>query len=168
MLAMGLIHFFGLGAGTYYGGVLAEKFGRNNVSAYAWVPALAVMICSPSLIFSFWVPSVPVFVVLLGVYVFISGAWVAPCFSAAQTLVPVRMRAMSTAMFFLVLNIIGLGGGPTFVGILSDLLMPTYGELHGLRLALTSLAIVYVIGLVFFLCAVKSLKNDWPSTETAS
>lgn len=168
MLAMGVIHFFGLGAGTYYGGVLAEKFGRNNVSAYAWVPAIAVMICAPSLIFSFWVSSVPVFMLLLGVYVFISGAWVAPCFSTAQTLVPVRMRAMSTAMFFLVLNLIGLGGGPTFVGILSDLLMPTHGELHGLRLALTSLAIAFVVGLVFFLCAVKSLKNDWPSTEKAS
>ena len=165
MLAMGLIHFFGLGIGTYYGGVLAEKFGRDNISAYAWVPALAVMICAPCLIFSFWVPSVPMFVLLLGVYVFLSGAWVAPCFSAAQTLVPVRMRAMSTAMFFLVLNLIGLGGGPTFVGILSDLLMPIYGELHSLRLALSSLVVTFGIGLVFFLRAVRSLKNDWPGNK---
>ena len=54
-------------------------------------------------------------------------------------------------MFFLILNIIGLGCGPTYVGLLSDMLMPAYGELQSLRLAITSLAVVYVIGIGFLL-----------------
>ena len=60
------------------------------------------------------------------------------------------------------LNIIGLGCGPTYVGLLSDMLMPAYGELQSLRLAITSLAVVYVIGIGFFLLAAKNLRYDWP------
>jgi len=39
---------------------------------------------------------------------------------------------MSTALFFMILNIIALGGGPTFVGWLSERLMETHGNVHSL------------------------------------
>jgi len=38
------------------------------------------------------------------------------------------MRATSSALFFLVLNIIGLGCGPTIVGTASDMLKPLFGD----------------------------------------
>ena len=163
MLIMAVIHFIGLGVGTYFGGLLAEKYSRRNIAAYAWVPITAIVLGAPCLMLAFWVDSVPLHLVFLGIYIALSGAWVAPCFAAAQTLVPVRMRAMSTAMFFLVLNIIGLGCGPTYVGLVSEILMPAYGELQSLRLAITSLAVVYVIGIGFFLLAAKNLRYDWPT-----
>lgn len=163
MLIMAVIHFIGLGIGTYFGGLLAEKYSRRNIAAYAWVPIAAIVLGAPCLMLAFWVDSVPLHLVFLGIYIALSGAWVAPCFAAAQTLVPVRMRAMSTAMFFLVLNIIGLGCGPTYVGLVSEVLMPAYGELQSLRLAITSLAVVYIIGIGFFLLAAKNLRYDWPT-----
>lgn len=42
-------------------------------------------------------------------------------------LVGLRMRATGSAILYLVLNIIGLGGGPWCVGMLSDYLAPTLG-----------------------------------------
>jgi MFS family permease len=162
MLVMAVVHFIGLGFGTYLGGLLAERYSRRNVAAYAWVPIAAILLGAPCLMLAFWVDSVPLHLMFIGIYITLSGVWVAPCFAAAQTLVPVRMRAMSTAMFFLILNIIGLGCGHTYVGLLSDMLMPAYGELQSLRLAITSLAVVYVIGIGFFLLAAKNLRYDWP------
>ena len=45
-----------------------------------------------------------------------------------QTLSPVHMRAVSSAIKMLCLNLIGMGLGPLLVGALSDFLTPHYGE----------------------------------------
>jgi hypothetical protein len=57
-----------------------------------------------------------------------------------QTLSPVNMRAVSAAVNMLFINLIGLGLGPLLVGVLSDLLTPSYGEdALGMALAYFSL-----------------------------
>ena len=45
-------------------------------------------------------------------------------FALIQGLAPLRMRAMWAAVTLLVINLIGLGLGPTLIGLLSDLLRP--------------------------------------------
>ena len=45
------------------------------------------------------------------------------------------MRAVASAILFLILNLIGLGLGPFFTGVMSDLLVPAFGE-DSLRYAL--------------------------------
>jgi hypothetical protein len=44
-----------------------------------------------------------------------------------QGLAPVRLRALWAAITLLVINLIGLGLGPTLVGVISDLLKPSLG-----------------------------------------
>ena len=51
------------------------------------------------------------------------------------------MRAVWAAVTLLVINLIGLGIGPTGVGMLSDYLTPTYGD-EALRYALLIVAIL--------------------------
>ena len=75
------------------------------------------------------------------------------------------MRAMSTALFFLILNIIALGGGPTIVGIISQYLTPEHGSLHGLRLALTCLSVTYILSIISFFWAAKTMPKDWAEAE---
>ena len=53
--------------------------------------------------------------------------YLGPTFALTQTLVRPRMRALASAIILFVINMIGLGGGPTFVGWLSDRLTPSYG-----------------------------------------
>ena len=60
-----------------------------------------------------------------------------------QTLAPVRMRAMASALLLFVLNIIGLGMGPQAVGIMSDLLAPALGH-ESLRYALLISSSFYI------------------------
>jgi MFS transporter, Spinster family, sphingosine-1-phosphate transporter len=61
-----------------------------------------------------------------------------PLFATTQTLVPPRMRAMSIALVYLFANLIGMGLGPLFAGVLSDELRPWLGE-ESLRYALVAL-----------------------------
>ena len=64
-----------------------------------------------------------------------SGMYLGPSFAMTQGLVTLRMRAVAAAILLFVLNIIGMGLGPTLVGWLSDLLMPYSGE-ESIRYAL--------------------------------
>jgi MFS family permease len=75
------------------------------------------------------------------------------------------MRATSTAIYFFVLNLIALGGGPTYTGWMSDYMAEIYGPLDGLRWAMTSLGVVLVLAIVAFLMAAKYLPRDWAKAE---
>lgn len=69
-----------------------------------------------------------------------------------QTLSPVQMRAVSSAVKRLCLNLIGLGLGPLLVGVLSDLLSSLYGD-DALSVALAYFSLVGLWGsLHFWLC----------------
>lgn len=69
-----------------------------------------------------------------------------------QTLSPVQMRAVSSAVKMLCLNLIGLGLGPLLVGVLSDLLSSLYGD-DALSVALAYFSLVGLWGsLHFWLC----------------
>lgn len=165
MLALGLIHLIGYGAGTYYGALITEKLAKKNISAYGWVPGTALIVGVPCLIAAFWVDDVIIHLCLLTIYLIAAGVYLGPSFAAAQTLAPINMRAMSTALFFLILNLIALGGGPTFIGEMSQRLIPEHGETHALRLAITWLAIPYVMSMIAFFVAARSLPKDWAAAE---
>ena len=81
---------------------------------------------------AFWVMIVPN---MLGSY------WLAPVFSLTQGLVGLRMRAVAASIMLFVLNLIGMGLGPGFVGVVSDLLH-AYTQLgvDSLRWSLVTLA----------------------------
>jgi len=128
MLMLGLIHLVGYGAGTYYGALITEKLAKKNISAYGWLPGSVLLVGVPALIGAFWVNDIVTHLCLITVYLVSAGFYLGPSFAAAQTLAPINMRAMSTALFFLILNLIALGGGPTYVGLVSSALAEQHGE----------------------------------------
>ncbi|MCA9075630.1 MAG: MFS transporter [Planctomycetaceae bacterium] len=165
MFWLGIIHLIGYGAGTYFGALVTERLARRNISAYGWIPGAVLFVGVPCLIAAFWVESVPMHLALLTIYLVAAGVYLGPSFAAAQTLAPINMRAMSTALFFLILNLIALGGGPTYVGLVSDLLNEQHGNVHSLRLAVSSLAVPYIISIIAFFWAAKTLPTDWANAE---
>jgi predicted MFS family arabinose efflux permease len=83
---------------------------------------------------------------------FLGNCFLGPSIAMVQTLSPVQMRAVSSAVKMLCLNLIGLGLGPLLVGVLSDLLNPLYGE-DALSVALAYFSLVGLWGaLHFWLC----------------
>lgn len=116
------------GIGTFGCGYLADKFGAKDKRWYMWIPAIAIMITVPALAGMLLVESkFSSLVIGLLPSMFTTGYLGASLAMFHSTVEP-RMRATSSALFFLVLNIVGLGLGPTVVGAVSDALTPSYGN----------------------------------------
>lgn len=165
LITLGIVNGTAYAGGVYLGGYIADKWGKTNKGAYALLPALMLLLGTPAFYFSLQVESLNLSIILMTVLLFTSGTYLGPCFSLAQTLAPINVRAMSTALFFFVLNIIALGGGPTFVGILSKALAEHAGETEALRLSLTWLTVPYILAIIAFLLTSKIIKKDWSDAE---
>ena len=70
-----------------------------------------------------------------------------PAFAVIQTIVPVGARATATATVLVAYAVIGMGGGPLVIGVLSDVLQPTW-HADSLRWALVSVAAIGGAGAV--------------------
>ncbi|MEM7611204.1 MAG: MFS transporter [Pseudomonadota bacterium] len=165
VILLGVINGIAYAGGTFFGARLADKFGKRTVSAYALVPAAAVAIAVPASIFGFWVQSVPAHLVTTAILLTALGAYLGPSFAVAQTLAPIHMRAMSTALFFFILNMIALGGGPTVAGILIDVFSEGTTALEGTRLAMTLVCMSFLLSIASFLMASRTLPADWAAAE---
>ncbi|WP_218352870.1 spinster family MFS transporter [Alteromonas lipotrueiana] len=161
LIVFGVINGTAYALGVWLGGVIADKWGQHNRRAYALLPAFALMIGTPAFYFSLQVQSLWLSVGLLTFLLFTSGSYLGPCFAMAQTLAPANVRAMSTALFFFVLNIIALGGGPTLTGIISQALVPSLGETEALRQAMMYLVVPYALSIAFFLWTSTKIVKDW-------
>ncbi|MEM1380856.1 MAG: MFS transporter [Pseudomonadota bacterium] len=152
--------------GTYLGGVVADHFGKRSVAAYALVPAVTIGIAAVAIAVSWTSESMPVFLTGLCVYIFFLGFYLGPSFSVAQNLARVSVRATSTAVFFFVLNLIALGGGPSVTGFLYDHFAVSSGDqLTGLRTALLALSVAYALSVALFLVTARTLPRDWARAQ---
>ena len=80
--------------------------------------------------------------------------------ATTHALVGLRMRALSSAVLFFVLNLIGMGLGPLLIGLFSDYLQPSYG-VDSLRQAmLYLLPAVMTWSTLHFLFAGRTLRAD--------
>ena len=179
LLILGVINGTLYAAGTYAGGALADRWATKTKSAYALVGVFSVMLAAPTLLVAVWSQSWPLFLVFIGIHIFFGGIYLGPSFSVAQNLAPPHLRAVSTAIFFFVLNLIALGLGPTITGALMDVIgtgrevwyVPFsasiaegvdggLGEDLGLRWGLTSLMVAYALAVLCYLMAARSLPGD--------
>ena len=165
VIILGIINGTTYAGGAFFGARLADKWGKNNVRAYGWLPAIAITICLPVTLYSWWVPSVEAHLLLTTLFLLFFGTWLGPSFAIAQTLAPVNMRAMSTALFFFILNMISLGGGPTFTGWMIDLFSENHSEVESIRYAMSVTSLLLIPSMASFLLASKLLPNDWAKAE---
>ena len=165
LLIFGVINGTTYAGGTFLGARLADSWGAKNIRAYGWLPAIAISLCLPIGIISFWVPSVESHLILTTVFLLFMGMYLGPSFAIAQTLAPINQRAMSTALFFFILNLIALGGGPTITGWMIDLFKDTSADLESTRYALTVTCLVFVPSILSFLVVARKIPKDWANAE---
>ncbi|MEM7656568.1 MAG: MFS transporter, partial [Bacteroidota bacterium] len=92
------------------------------------MPAIAIVIGAPFGAISYLHHNLTIAMVAYFFANLVFAFYIAPMITVAHRIVPINMRAMSSAVLFLVINLIGLGLGPVFAGYLSDLFTPTYGK----------------------------------------
>ncbi len=108
-----------MGLGTWMSGWLADKMAKRSKVWYALVPLIAMTVSVPFwfgyIVSTSWESALMV----LAVPTFLTIMYLAPALAVVQNSVKPSQRTMAGALLLMVLNIIGLGGGPTMVGILS-------------------------------------------------
>ena len=82
-----------------------------------------------------------------------------PAITVVQNAVPPARRGISGAILLFVLNLIGLGGGPVYVGLVADHFKPQYGTV-ALKYGLAALVPFYLLTIVAHLIASRSIKSD--------
>ena len=130
------------GASALIGGKLADRATRRHgVYAQSWVVMGMKVLAFPFAIAFYFVDAVPIALGCYFVAAIFAGAYLGPSFAMIQHLAPLRLRATWAALCLLSINLIGLGLGPYGVGLLSDLLRPTFGD-QSLRYAMLSIALL--------------------------
>jgi MFS family permease len=165
VIILGIMNGTTYAGGAFFGARLADRWGKKDIRAYGWLPAIAMLLCLPVGIIGWWVDSVEMHLVFATFALLLLGIYLGPSFAIAQTLAPIHMRAMSTALFFFILNMIALGGGPTFAGWLMDVFGNYYNEIESIRYSLTVTTCMFIPSVISFLLVSKFLPKDWRAAE---
>jgi MFS family permease len=116
----GIIGGVSSGSGTLVGGFVTDWLSKRSAAWYALIPGIGLAVALPIYILAFtrtdwhaaaWILLLP------GIFQY---TYLGPTFGVIQNAVDTRRRATATALLFLFLNLIALGGGPPFTGWLID------------------------------------------------
>lgn len=130
-----LIAIVGTVAGIL-GGRVADWAGRRHGEfAQPWVVAAGKAIGFPLVASAYLGGDAVTSLTLLVIGYFFTSSYLGPTFSLIQGQAPIRMRALWAALTLLSTNLIGLGIGPTLVGLLSDHVFAAQGK-ESLRYAM--------------------------------
>jgi predicted MFS family arabinose efflux permease len=151
--------------GTYLGGYLGDRFGAKDARWYLWVPMIGGAVAFFPYLFVLLTENTIGLMIALVFTTILTTLYVGPCLALSHALVPPSMRAMTSAILFFVLNMIGLGLGPFFTGLMSDLLAPHYGD-NSLRYAMVISSMAGLIAIVMFWIGAKKLPTDLAKRKT--
>jgi MFS family permease len=158
-VSLGLIFGFGGATGTWFGGFLTDYFGKKDKRYYLRIPAYAIFISFFFIAGTVFIRNTSLTLFCLAGCAFLQGLYLGPSIAVAHSLVPANMRALTSAILFLVINLVGLGFGPLVVGLISDLLKPSL-RVESLRWAMSILLLVSITaGLLFLRAAKKMVEN---------
>ncbi len=159
-LAVGI----GMGSGIFVSGRLIDRFAIRDKAAYATIPALSLILALPFFLGFAAAPRWEIAIALLFVPLFLNSFFLPATVTFVQGEVDPGARVISGALLLLVMNLVGLGLGPTFVGMASDFFRPTYGA-HSLQMAFYALAPMYLIAALLFLWLARLIRRSTPATE---
>jgi len=159
-----LVVAIGMSAGIYASGRIVDRFSARSKVAYATVPAVSLLLALPFFLGFVWAPTWQLALCFLIMPLFLNSFFLSATVTFVQGEVPPERRVISGALLLLVMNFIGLGLGPTYVGMVSDYFRPTQGA-HALQAAYYALAPMYLIGAALFLFLARMIRrHEGPSS----
>ena len=124
---LGLILGIAGGLGFAGGGYVADRIGRKRTRAAFNAITVSLLLAWIFNFPVFYAGSAPTSLAFFTIPAVLSNVYLATTFAQTQSLVPLRMRAVASAIILFVINSIGLGFGPLLTGALSDYLAADYG-----------------------------------------
>ncbi|HOY77706.1 MAG TPA: MFS transporter [Hyphomonadaceae bacterium] len=148
-----------MSAGIFISGRMIDRFTRKSKVAYAILPAVSLALAVPFYAGFVWAETWPVALLFLIGPTFLNYFYLSSSVTLVQQEVKPNERVMSGALLLLIMNLTGLGFGPTYVGIMSDMFKATHPG-HSLQMALYTLIPVYLIAIGCFVVLARMLRRE--------
>lgn len=161
---IGAVLLIGGVSGMIAGGWLGDRLGARDRAWFAWVPGLAFLISVPLFALGLYAGSVQTAFLLFLAPQALAYVWLGPVLSAVQHLVEPPARATASALFLLINNLVGLGGGIYALGALSDALKSVYGS-EALRHSMLWSLALYALAALLMALAGPHLRRDWRAVD---
>jgi predicted MFS family arabinose efflux permease len=148
-----------ISAGIFTSGRLIDRLAPRSRRAYATVPAVALAVAIPFFIGFVWAPTWPLAMVFLVGPTFLNYFYLSPAVALVQEEVKPHQRVLSGALLLLVMNLIGLGLGPTYLGAASDYFRASHPQ-HSLQFAFYTLVPFYLVAIAIYLVLGQALQRE--------
>jgi MFS family permease len=148
-----------MGGGIFVSGRVIDRFTRRSRAAYAFIPALSLIAATPFFLAFVYAPTWPVALAFLAGPTALNYFYLSSSVALVQEEVRPDQRVLSGALLLLVMNLVGMGVGPTFVGAMSDHFHPAHPH-DSLKLAFLCLTPFYVVAVLIFLVLARVLKRE--------
>jgi predicted MFS family arabinose efflux permease len=149
----------GIGGGIYLSGRLVDRLAPRSKRAYAFIPVVGLAIAIPFFVGFVWAPTWPLALAFLAVPMCCNYFYLSPAVALVQQEVRPNQRVLSGALLLLVMNLIGLGLGPTYLGAMSDFFRPGHPD-NSLQLAFYTLIPFYFVAIGLFLLLARALRRE--------
>lgn len=156
----------GVGSGIYLSGWLIDRLTRSSRLAYGYLPGVALAAAIPFFVGFIWAPTWPLALAFLAVPTFLNYFYLSPAIALVQEEVLPHQRVLAGALLLLVMNLIGLGLGPTYLGAMSDAFQQAYPE-HSLQMAFYTLVPFYFIAVLLYAHLTRVLRREARSNSHA-
>lgn len=154
-----LVVAIGMSAGIFISGVVIDRYTRRWKQAYALIPAAGLVLALPTFAAFVWAPTWQLALLfLLGPYCF-NFFYLSSSVTLVQEEVRPDQRVTSGALLLLVMNLMGMGIGPTFVGAASDYFHAAHPH-NSLQLAFWLLVPFYLVAIAIFLWLARVLRKE--------
>ena len=154
-----LVVVVGMSVSMILSGRLTDRYVHRFREAYAIVPAVALTLAIPFYLGFVWAPTWPLALGLLLVPMSLNFFYLSPSVALVQEVVRPDQRVMAGALFLLVMNFIGLGLGPTYVGAMSDHFRAAHPT-NSLQIALYTLCAFYIVAILLFVWLAQILRRS--------
>ncbi len=154
-----LVIAIGMGGGMIVSGRVIDRMTRRSRAGYAVAPAVSLAIAMPFYVAFLWAPTWPLALGLLLIVMVFNYVYLSAAVALVQDEVRPDQRVLSGALLLLVMNFIGLGLGPTWVGFASDA-FKARGDAHALQSALYTLTPFYLVAIALFLWLARRLRRE--------
>lgn len=118
--SMALVAGVSTALGTFLGGFLSDRLAKKHPRVTSWLPALGVGIAIPLYILSFMQAQYAWALAFLMLAPIFHYMYLGPMYAVTHSVSTPRQRATAVAILLLIVNLIGYGLGPPFVGAAND------------------------------------------------
>jgi len=145
--------------GTFGAGWLADKLAQRDRRWFAWLPAIAFLLSIPFWLGMLWAPSAQIALLFIAGPALLNNVYLAPSLAVVQNAVSPSRRTMAGAILLFVLNLVGLGVGPVYVGRIADAMEPVHGH-NALAYGFAALIPLAALTSIAFMASAASIARD--------